>query len=155
MKILLTGGPVHAKHVDKNRMTVTPEGYVFGTVAVREPLSTFVTTVRGKKELSEVVRVIKVEHDGPYEVHTVDGQKASLNAPLLHMIFSSCPDVHHIEHYHDQVEGLPTEPYAPPGTRRDSYRRDWFVPPRPRGRWSFNIEGHGCFLLFDKEGNQL
>ena len=115
----------------------------------------FVTTTRGKHELGDAVCVVDVDHDNEMVVYTVDGQKASLNAPLLHILFLSCPDVHHIEHYHDQVDGLPTEPYAPPGTRRDSYRRDWFVPPRPRGRWSFNIEGHGCFLLFNKDGVQL
>jgi len=150
--------------VDKNRMLVTPEGYVFGTVAIR--ISTddgnkyrFITTARGKNELSEAVCVVDVDHEKRV-VYTVGGKKASLNAPLLHKLFTEGKWIpKFIEHYHDQVDGLATEPYAPPGTVRDSVRpsreTNNLVRFSEEKGWSFNIEGHGCFLLFDCEGHQL
>ena len=71
--------------------------------------------------------------------------KASLNAPLLAHLFKN-EQVDHIVHYHAQVPGLPTQEDAPPGTDRDTYRK---------GHTSFNIAGHGCMLLFDKQGRQI
>lgn len=118
-------------------------GLLFGTVAMRSNQG-FWTTARGKKELDGAVHVTEVDHDKRI-VHTV-GTKATLNAPLLDLIFWANPDVATIIHSHDQAIGLPTHPYAPPGSVRDT-RRDITE--------SFNIEEHGAFLLFDAAGNQL
>ena len=119
-------------------------GLLFGTIAMRSNQGGFWTTARGKKELDGAVHVTEVDHDKRV-VHTV-GAKATLNAPLLDLIFWANPDVATIIHSHDQVIGLPTHPYAPPGSVRDT-RRDITE--------SFNIEEHGAFLLFDTAGNQL
>jgi hypothetical protein len=116
----------------------------FGTVAWRvNPLgSGFVTTGRGKREMDELTYVWQVDHKN--KVVRVQGLKATLNAPLLDRIFDrQGPKVQGIVHVHGQVEGLPTYPYAPPGTVRDSMTRPCDS--------SFNIEGHGCFLLLDRD----
>jgi len=107
-----------------------------------------------------VVFVLGVDHE-KREVYT-SGGKATLNAPLLDIIFRDNLSVDRIEHYHDQESELPVLPWAPPGTVRDSLR----VPndlhgQNDDGSWkgtswtSFNIKNHGCYLLYDKEGNQL
>jgi len=121
------------------RFTHVEGGYIFGTVAMRDPANfsdggAFKTTGRGKKEDTKV-DVLRVDHE-TREV-TATG-KASLNAPLLHRIFETNKDVRYIIHFHEQVPGLPTFSYAPPGTVRDSMRSI---------NTSFNIKGHGCFLL--------
>jgi len=120
------------------RFTAVENGYVFGTVAMRDRSTShgsFKTTGRGKKEADTVVDVLQVDHDNREVIAT---DKASLNAPLLHHIFATNRDINWIIHFHEQVPGLPTLPYAPPGTVRDSLRDV---------KSSFNIEGHGCFLL--------
>ena len=101
------------------------------------------TTGRGKHELDSLSYVYNVNND-KRKVYSAGG-KASLNAPLLATCFDN-PAVDHIVHYHEQVEGLPTYPYAPPGTVRDSTRPN---------HTSFNIAEHGCMLLFDNEGRML
>jgi len=126
-----------------NYFLVSKAGFIFGTIAVRHQ-SGFVTTGRGKRELDSVAYVAKVDH-AKRKVYVTDNAKASLNAPLLAKIFDN-PAVETIVHYHEQVPNLPTHPYAPPGTVRDSER--------PNGT-SFNIQEHGCMLLFDKAGRQL
>jgi len=122
------------------RFTTVEGGYIFGTVAMRDPANysdggAFKTTGRGKKEADTKVDVLRVDHE-TREV-TATG-KASLNAPLLHRIFKANQDVQFIIHLHEQVPGLPTFSYAPPGTVRDTMRAI---------NTSFNIAGHGCFLL--------
>lgn len=128
----------YAKH-----FTHTESGLVFGTVAMRLPLG-FLTTGRGKREVDSMTVVTHVDHEH-HRVYVGNAVKASLNAPLLSRLLErECVD--HIVHYHEQVTGLPTYPYAPPGTVRDTERNS---------STSFNIAGHGCMLLFDKEGRQL
>jgi len=118
-------------------------GIIFGTIAVRQE-SGFLTTGRGKRELETLVNVLRVNHNS-LEVTVAGEMKASLNAPLLAKIFEN-PAVDYIIHYHQQELGLPTLPYAPPGTVRDTDRRK---------DTSFNIKGHGCILLFNKDGRRL
>jgi hypothetical protein len=130
----------------KEEFKATPEGYVFGTIAVRyetESLA-FLTTGRGKRELEDLVPVYAVKHD-LREVCT-GGAKATLNAPLLHWLFKKNKSVKAIVHFHRQLPELPTLPYAIAGTVRDS-QRDILS--------SFNIQDHGCFLLLDKNGNRI
>lgn len=78
------------------------------------------------------------------------GTKASLNAPLLARVATGRMTQDPMEtgsyvvlHLHEPLEGVPTLPYAPPGTVRDNERKI------PDG--AFNIEGHGFIarLAFD------
>lgn len=136
--------------IEKSRHNffTTEDGYIFGTVAIRMKKG-FLTTGRGKKEwlkdgkpnseLDQWTWVRKVDHE-KRTVH-VPISKATLNAPLLDQIFSRFPEVETIIHFHEINDVYPTLPYAPPGTVRDSQREI---------TGSFNIEGHGCFILVDK-----
>lgn len=130
-----------AEYVD--RFTTTKQGLIFGTIAVRYKEG-FVTTGRGKRELDSLVYVAGVDHSAGI-VYTANDAKASLNAPLLARLFEN-PQVKTILHFHEKVSGIPTYAYAPPGTVRDANRENIR---------SFNIEGHGCMLLFDKKGVRL
>lgn len=126
-----------------------PEGYVFGTIAIRNPDGTILTTGRGKNELDDKVVVQSVNHMN-YTVKVYGEKKASLNAPLLHWIFDRNPKVEAIVHYHAQFPyQVPTLPYAIPGTHRDSTRRPEDF------QTTFNIKDHGCFILFDKYKTRL
>lgn len=127
----------------KSRFTRTEDGYIFGTIAVRTSRG-FLTTGRGKKELDEWAWVKRVDHEK--RIVQVPYPKATLNAPLLDTIFRRIPRAKAILHYHTPYKkagkkALPTLPYAPPGTVRDSVREI---------ESSFNIENHGCFIIFDK-----
>lgn len=127
--------------------TEVEKGLIFGTIAVRDSnRESFWTTARGKTELTGAVHVLQVNH-GMQKVFTANA-KATLNAPLLDLIFKTMPQVHTIVHAHHQIESLPTVPYAPPGSVRDTRRI-------LADNVSFNIENHGCFLLFDAAGTQL
>ena len=126
-----------------DRFTTVENGMIFGTVAVRYG-NGFLTTGRGKRELNDIVHVVNVTHDNRIVI-IAGPRKASLNAPLLAKIFEN-PSVEYIVHYHEQEKGLPSFPYAPPGTMRDSDRPNHI---------SFNIQEHGCMLLFDKDGRRL
>lgn len=127
----------------KHRFTHTESGLIFGTVAVRADYG-FVTTGRGKRELDSIAYVLSVDHSKRH-VHVAGGAKASLNAPLLATMFAN-QNVAEIVHFHEQVPGLPTYTYAPPGSWRDTLRPN---------HTSFNIKEHGCMLLFDAHGRQL
>ena len=52
-----------------------------------------------------------------------------------------------ILHLHEQLEGVPTLPYGPPGTDRDNLRDI----PAP----AFNIEGHGFIACLDANLNWM
>lgn len=126
----------------------TDEGYVFGSGAMRVGVGpSFVTTGRGKNELEDFAFVVgPVDHD-KRKVEVATTKKASLNAPLFDRIFSTFPDVKQILHFHHQRVDLATVDYATPGTDKDSKRV--MVGP------SFNIEGHGCILSYNKIGELL
>lgn len=126
----------------EDTFTTVENGLIFGTVAVRCGAG-FMTTGRGKREL-ESTTIARVRHEDLC-VFVYGNTKASLNAPLLAKMFEN-PAVDHIVHFHQQMSGLPTYSYAPPGTVRDSNRPN---------HTSFNILGHGCMLLFNQEGRRL
>ncbi len=127
--------------------TKTPEGYYFGTIAVRNnpTMPGFLTTGRGKNELEDQAFVSHVDHVRKI-VTTTTPRKATLNAPLLDWIFKTDAKVKHIVHAHYQSPGLPTLPYAPSGTVRDSIRElEPFL--HDKGLGGFNIEGHGFYRV--------
>jgi DNA / pantothenate metabolism flavoprotein len=70
--------------------------------------------------------------------------KATLNAPLLIRHLDYYPAAAGVIHLHRQLPDVPTEPYAPPGTVRDSQR----TIPGP----IYNIAGHGCIACVDENG---
>lgn len=126
-----------------DKFPTNKEGYVFGTIAVKNE-NGILTTSRGKREFDSLSFVSHVDHNS--HIVTSNGNKATLNAPLLDWLFSNVAESFVIIHYHEQRSDLPTLKYAFPGTVRDSQRNV---------TTSFNIENHGCFLLFDKEGKLL
>lgn len=115
--------------------------YRFGTIAVRADKDGFLTTARGKSHLDDISVVKNVDHE-LRQILTYGTKKATLNAPLLSNIFKN-NDIDVIVHYHE-MENLPELEYAVPGTVRDSDRDI---------KGSFNIKYHGCYLLFDINGN--
>ncbi|KKM72978.1 hypothetical protein LCGC14_1415080 [marine sediment metagenome] len=135
----------------KDRFTSIPEGFVFGSLAVRDGLG-FVTTSRGKNELASFVNVWEVDHEKRIVYVAEDAKegniKATLNAPLLDKIFTN-KKVHSIVHYHKEIGGLRTYEYATPGTTTDTNR------PEVLNGKSFNIRDHGCYVLYNKEGDNL
>lgn len=122
----------------KDKFHINPEGYVFGTIAVRSG-NGFLTTGRGKNELDDRVYVKDVDHKNNI-VSVIGNKKATLNAPLLSSMFNQDSSIHSIVHYHGFLEGKPNFSYAPAGTKRDANRNIEYID-------SFNIEGHGCFIL--------
>ena len=127
----------------EHEFSANENGIRFGTAAVRYG-SGFLTTSRGKRELDQVVHVLSVDHE-KREVVVNEGIKATLNAPLLDKLFQN-HNIRFIVHYHRQQDGMPTYPYAPAGTVRDTNRPN---------HTSFNIAGHGCMLLFAADGRRL
>lgn len=118
--------------------------YIFGSVAVRLDDESFITTIRGKEDLSEYTVVSKL--DDRNKLVIVEGKKATLNAPLLANLFKNkkVDVIVHINHYFD--DKLPYYEYAFPGTVKDSTRNN---------ETSFNIQYHGVMYLLDEEGNRL
>jgi len=115
----------------------------FGTVAIRSG-SGFYTTARGKESIDnpdDIVFVESVDHKTKTVVSL--HKKPTLNAPLLHHIFNTNPEINVIVHWHvsslnmDSF-GFPVLLHAVPGTVRDSIRDI---------DKSFVIQGHGAFEL--------
>ncbi|HUU86701.1 MAG TPA: phosphopantothenoylcysteine decarboxylase [Candidatus Glassbacteria bacterium] len=133
--------------------TECPEGFVFGSIAFRCKHGGFYTTERGKKffvrdgkkTIGGVVWVKKVNH--AKKVVYSNMYKSSLNAPLFAHIFRTNLNIKAIVHLHEKRQDLSTQAYALPGTVRDSQRENCSS--------SFNIEGHGCIILFDKDGKEI
>lgn len=132
------------KYENKIVKKIYGDKYIFGSVAVRVNNNSFITTIRGKEDLSEYTVVRNVDHN----THTVyvKGKKATLNAPLLSHLFENeeVDAIVHINHYFES--NLKDDDYAFPGTVRDSLRDN---------SESFNIKYHGVIYLFDKNGKML
>lgn len=75
------------------------------------------------------------------------GAKASMNLPLLVRMVRKGGTPYVVLHLHEQLDGVPTLPYAPPGTARDNERQI------PEGVDAFNIEGHGFIARVGFDGN--
>lgn len=127
-----------SRHSDKFK--TTQGGYVFGTVAVRTGVSSFITTARGKRELDDWTLVRAVDHE-KHEVYA-SPKRATLNAPLLSHIFQCFPDVMSVVHYHEcpKDSTYKVYPWAPPGTVRDSVRK--------LDGGNFVIDHHGVYILY-------
>lgn len=115
---------------------------VFGSVAVRIDNTRYLVSPREKGTMfdsKEAVIVTAVDRE-KLIVHTIDGKKATLNAPLLIRVMETQP-VNSVVHLHEEQPDWPTLHYAPPGTVRDNDRTDAHTTFLPR---KFNIRGHGC-----------
>jgi hypothetical protein len=114
---------------------------VFGSVAVRIDDQNTLVSPREKGTMftaDDAVIVTSVDrHKTARIIRTVDGKKATLNAPLLLKVldFFEWDTVVHLHELHAKWATLP---YAPPGSVRDNDRA---LSGEDSG---FNIEGHGC-----------
>lgn len=125
-----------------------PDGlFVFGALGV--PYSSdrqqALFSPREKGEMFDARSAVLVtEIDHAERRITTFGGKATLNAPLLSRHLKKYPEAYGVLHLHEQLPNVPTVPYAPPGTVRDSYREA----PAP----VYNIEGHGFIACLDANG---
>jgi len=130
---------------------VDTEDKVFGAVAVRLDGGALVSPREkgeffGSKDAADASGLLKGDID-QRRIYVVGGKKATLNAPLLLRHLERWPAAAGVLHLHEQLDGYPTVPYAPPGTTRDNLRE--IVAP------VYNIEHHGCIAAVDAEGNLL
>jgi hypothetical protein len=113
---------------------------VFGSLMVRIDSESFLVSPREKGELFDSKDAVVLTGANLLDkvVFTVNGAKATLNAPLLLRVLVAF-DAPAVVHLHDENPAWPTVPYAPPGTVRDN---DRVIVGR-----AFNIEGHGCVFI--------
>jgi hypothetical protein len=131
----------------RDRFKPVEGGRVFGSLALTIPSRGYLVSPREKGEAftaEDAAVVTNVNWDKRAVLVPEGWPKATLNAPLLIRYIESFRLAGAL-HFHDQVEGLPTLPYAQPGTVRDSDRT--FNIAHEDG---FNIEGHGCVLPLEK-----
>ena len=130
------------------------DGLVYGSVLVPTLDGGYLTTPREKGLMFSALDAVWVPKiDTASRAVTVGrGAKATMNAPLLIRVArwaqqqaqeGSCFALGQpvVLHLHEQLPGVPTVPYAPPGTDRDNLRDI----PGP----AFNIEGHGFIACLD------
>jgi len=133
----------------RDRFTPVEGGRVYGSVAVRCDINGWITSPREKGEaFTSADASVVVALDWDKHIVIAHTRKATLNAPLL-IRYAALFNHDAVVHFHEQIEGLPTLPYAPPGTERDNNRVLAAMVPA----YGFNIEGHGCVLPLDAEGN--
>lgn len=145
--------------VDKYRDRFMPrgDGKVFGSLLIPlGPGMGYLASPREKGTLftsQDAVYVAPRPDNASSTVFVGAGPKATMNAPLLVRMacwaqtlgtqgscFATGQPV--VLHLHEQLPGVPTVPYAPPGTDRDNLREI----PGP----AFNIEGHGFVACLDE-----
>jgi hypothetical protein len=132
-----------------DRFTPVEGGRVFGSLAVPTGISGgrvgWLVSPREKGEaFTSRDATLVTEWDPTRRTVTVpEGwNKPTLNAVLLIRYAQQFLNlVTPVLHFHEQMPGLPTLPYAPPGTVRDNLRE---LP--EECSMGFNIEGHGCVL---------
>lgn len=131
----------------RDRFMAAGHGRVFGSLAV--PFWVYDHTAwlcspreKGAMFSSQDATVVDGVDLREHEVITCGGRRATLNAPLLVRVTQKYPQARAILHLHEQFPGVPTVPYAPPGTVRDNEREI----PGP----VFNIEGHGFVACLDE-----
>lgn len=118
--------------------------YFFGCVAYK--LGTgFYTTLRGKKETTpDFAYVYAVDHDKQI---VSANKKASLNAPLLDLVFKTT-NAKVVLHAHKVLNTL-TVAYTFPGTTEEDALIEIIEKCKQNGINSFNIEHHGYIAWFD------
>ena len=124
-----------------------PVEHTFGAIAVHVMNDIWLCTPRKKGPLftSSDAVLVKI-HEGSRTVLT-DVGKATLNAP--HMVgMGEGHKASAVLHLHEQLEGVDTLPYTPPGTARDSEQAVWGVEGLPR---VYNVQGHGFIACLDKD----
>ena len=136
------------KNINMNKEELSKEktlDYIFGCVAIRiGNTNSFITTIRGKKDLTEYT-IVKDVDNLKKEVKVI-GKKAALNAPLLYNLFFENNNAKKIIHINHKYTNDVTVEYEFPGTINDSLRNM---------NTSFNIRYHGFFKLYDKVGNKI
>jgi hypothetical protein len=124
------------------------QGCAFGSIAVRDPVNdTMLVTPRTKSSMITANQCVVAKADLEERKVTVNWNKATVNAPLLWKMLKNFGAASAILHLHEDLPGVPTVDYAPPGTVRDSDRRD--LPP------AFNIRGHGFVACLNRYGDIL
>lgn len=128
--------------VESNRSRFIPVegGRVYGSVAINCGLEGWLVSPREKGKMftaADAVAVVAI--DWERNIVITQSGKATLNAPLL-IRYALKYGHKAVVHFHEEIEGLPTLPYAPPGTVRDNNRN---LPETGLGA-GFNIKGHGC-----------
>jgi hypothetical protein len=145
------------KYRDRFVRKVAGSDRVFGAIAVRTGTGALCTPREKNETFNKLnapdvlwptdddlrnrrVRVIHQFEDGTF----APLPKATMNALLLLRHLKMHPEAAAVLHLHEQLPGVPTVPYAPPGTVRDNMRE--IV-----GQ-AYNIEGHGCIVSLDERG---
>lgn len=136
----------------RNRFTMRSRATVHGAILVPVVGGGYLCTPRVKDPDFTSADAVWVapEHSwvkqGERVIVVGRGAKASMNAPLMARLARPTPDMsaHVVLHLHEMLEGVPTLPYAPPGTSRDNERD------LPGG--AFNIEGHGFVARLNFDG---
>lgn len=114
---------------------------VFGSLAVfDEGYSRWAVSPREKRDYFTAEDAVPVLDITEQSVSVNGYKKPTLNAALL-IRFAEKFGHRAVLHQHRQLPGLPTAPYALPGTVEDSDRRLL-----PEYRNGFNIKGHGFIL---------
>lgn len=139
---------LYYKYIDKFKSNLEKNvyggKYLFGSIAVKTS-NGFITTIRGKENLNDFTIVYGVNHKE--HIVKVENKKATLNAPLLHYLFSKNKNIKTIVHLNGEFDNsLPTLEYAFPGTEKDSLRDI---------NTSFNIRYHGVMYLFNEKGDLI
>ena len=124
------------------------QGQAFGSIAVRaEATGSMVVTPRIKSSMVTPDRCPTAYVNLDERRVTVNGIKATVNAPLLWKVLETWKAASAVLHLHEELPNVPTLDYAPPGTVRDSLRKDL-----PK---VFNIKGHGFVAVLNRYGDIL
>ena len=135
------------KYKEKFDITLLPGDKRFlGCIAVRCK-NGIITSGREKTQSSFINELSFIKSIKDYKIYAV-GNKASFNSSLLWALFKNNSECEAIVHYHHEVKGITNLSYLPPGTEREAKTYG-------KLKHSFNIRGHGCILLLDKEGNLI
>lgn len=127
-----------------NKTTENFYPYMFGCIAYKVG-GGFYTTIRGKKESKkEFAYIHRVNHDNRI---VYASRKASLNAPLLDLIFS-ITDSKVIVHSHKKLDA-PDLDYVFSGTSEEDNLKDKISEIHKEGINLFNIKYHGYYAWFN------
>ncbi len=135
---------VVAKYRDRFVQRQDGADRVFGSVCIpnRDGTAGGICSPREKGTAFTVMDAVEVVDVRDRVVYINDpGHKATLNAPLMIRMGQRYPKATAILHLHEQMPGVPTVPWAQPGSVADNERDI----PGP----VFNIEGHGFIACLD------